>query len=449
MTELTTGYRLPVKDIFIEAINLPITHFKSLFRIAVPLLVYIATVTVLILAWSLISGKSLTFSGSEHSWIFLPFISLAIVGAVLLLSAIVSSYRLFLLGETCLAARNMGFWNGTEFSFLWRFFLLALGALAVSILIMVITVVGIKILPLPFEDYANIKLSILSGSFTYVKFNDGESSNVQAIASIVASLPIFYAAARWSLTLPAATVSDCRGQTFARVWALSSGNALRVMLVAGIFPFLASYLLKSITATGVPFSGLINSAIGVFAGIVMIGFISLCYKYLAQNVVLNGDSHGGITRLEILAFAATMVLLLALVVYSGDRDKVASSESSDISISFNSSSGGDKKSAKTSLSFLGESAVEISCSESESGICYTLVQFSNCNSDAGGAGGLCSTIKEHQALAVGGKTEISIEDRSISFCVQAEPFDDGNRCDPGKTKISSRSLISSKDGSSP
>lgn len=421
MKENQTEYRLPLKKIILETVNLPIVHFRSLLRIGLPLIIC-GLALQFFPGWNLAldAGNlndlklTVTFAGAAM------FILLALF-LIFLLSAVVSCHRLFTIGEDSLNSKRFGFWNGTELSFIWRAILLALATIAISALIICLVIALLMLTPFPIENYSNLKINV-SSAYLFAKFVTAPSSYWWHALSVLISLPALYVGARWTLSFPAAAVSDQRGKRFSYAWALSDCNSWRVVLLAGVCPILVGYLLKSFEPSDLPFAKLIYGAAWLTFGTVQIGFSSLCYRYLSQNVVLSETETGRRTAQRKLYKAPLLVLLAVIGV-------IAATAIYDVKTTKKHNTASSKGTHKVSVDFSDDEKVYLVCKASLSGTCY--VGLADPDSDLPHSLSdteLCDSFKEYYTLAVGEKKEYPKSRKRFKYRSSSKPLVDVETC---------------------
>lgn len=243
--------KLPVIDIFLEALSLPYKHYRMLLKVALPV----------ITVWLAIFALNLVFTGPNKGSVQTALIiTSAIAFAISLVMTTIGCHRIFLLGDSPINSESLFHWTGNEFKYIGWWLLITLCTILIAIPCMFILT--------PFIS------SIVENSF------DSPAIIVALISLIY--IPIFYVASRWSLLLPSAAISK-HGKNLLWSWELSSGNGWRLAVLIGFLPFTTDLLFELLPAHNSIALSLLEGFLWLVVYIIEVGALSLSYKFLCDH----------------------------------------------------------------------------------------------------------------------------------------------------------------------
>jgi len=238
--------KLPVNDIFLEAINLPSKHYKMLLKVGLPLII-INALSIIQFYYS---------KSPEGEFSINPFSFILLIGfAISLVMAIIGCHRIFLLGEEVVENTSLFHWTGNEIKYIGWWILIGFCAMVVMI---------------PFTMLTPLMVSATNNSYVWI-----------ALPTLM-TIPVLYLFSRWSLLLPSSAVG-IHGKSLSWAWGLSSNNAWRLTLLVGLLPVLGDSIFSLFPAQGSLFIDLIKGALWLVIGVIEIGLLSLSYKFLVDN----------------------------------------------------------------------------------------------------------------------------------------------------------------------
>jgi hypothetical protein len=240
-------YKLPVSDIFYEAIFLPRKHFINLMRFGMPLF--------LVSLLSVIYFRS--YSESD-----IPVIGMIVFTLLYLLTivmAIIGCHRTFLLQPEEVIDTKSFRWTGRELRYAGWWFLIGLVVSVISIPFGLLLVQGLNV----FENITENKTTIF-------------------LITSVLNIPLMYLISRWSLILPATAV-DIKNKTLSWAWELSYGNGWRLTLLIGFIPFLTSLVFEFLPVGNSIFYFTLLTISWIMISVIEIGLLSLSYSYLSKS----------------------------------------------------------------------------------------------------------------------------------------------------------------------
>lgn len=259
MVDTVDTYKLPVKNIFIEALQLPGRHMATLIRIGSPFLIVVLASTIVnhFFQYDSVENSSLNFIGF--------IIISAIIFVVTLVMAIVGCHRTFLMDHKDVAETKAIRWGGRETRFIGWTIVIGLCAALIAIPLMMVL--------RPF----------------FLTLHNSSSENFFFLRSIriLIGLPTYYFISRWSLLLPA-TATDNR-YNFSWSWYLSKGNGIRLTVLVGLLPFATELLFELMPTYDSLLYSLFTEAAWLVIAVIEIGVLSLSYQYLSQNIVQQSD----------------------------------------------------------------------------------------------------------------------------------------------------------------
>lgn len=244
-------YKLPVIELFVNALKLPVIHFRELIRFG---LLFI--ILDLIYVYAAYYEASWPNSGG---WALLIFCCYGVYLFTLVL-AVVRCHRIFLMDEVDVKKTSVYSWTYRETRFItwWVYNIICISILALPLLF---------VMPVIVEGF------ITPASPLYVYL----------FVSIILWSPFAYVLARWTLILPA-TAIDKVNLSFAWAWDLSMGNGLRLTMLIGILPMLTNLIFQLVRSDSLLYAYLVNS-IWLIVCVIEIGLLSLSYAYLKKNEV--------------------------------------------------------------------------------------------------------------------------------------------------------------------
>lgn len=248
--------QLPVRDIFLAALKLPLQHYRKLTLLGIPVLIMGAINTALLPA-------KFNFDGTWFE-IFTPIILMILMGVTLLI-AIVGCHRTFLMKEDEANENTSLYWSGNEIGYLGCWIRIMLYLILIMIPFMFIFVPLVTV-------------------FGTENFGD---SYITIIVMSLINIPFYYLISRWSLMLPAVATDNRRGPSWS--WKLSKGNAWRLTLLVGLFPFIKDLVFALIPVTDSLAFNLIDGFLWLVVGIVEVGLLSLSYEFLMNNRVPDSE----------------------------------------------------------------------------------------------------------------------------------------------------------------
>lgn len=241
-------FKLPVIEIFLEAVYLPIKHFRVLLKFGMPLIITSAVIVIYLYIFNDVDGPT-----KDTSIVTSIFSILSIATIVM---AVVGCHRTFLMSSEDVKDTKIIRWTGREMRFIGWWIIIAIGT---------------SIIAIPF---ALVLIPFIS------KFSENEYL-LYLLFGLV-NLPIFYFLARWSLVLPA-TAIDKRNRSLFWAWGLSKDNGLRLLVLIGVIPFLADLIFNLLMPA---YNSLIYSffvgMLWLVIGVIEIGLLSLSYAYLSK-----------------------------------------------------------------------------------------------------------------------------------------------------------------------
>ena len=243
---------LPIGSIFSAALKLPLQHTRKLVFLGLPLL-------GMLMLFDYFLPETLNFDIGASELILQA--SIGVLTCLSLVIAIVGCHRLFLLENN----QKPLFWSGNEFSYLTWWILMTI----YLILIM-----------LPFV----FLLIPLTG------FLDPFDSRLMEVVIVVFNIPLYYLVSRWSLLLPA-VATDKRGVNISWSWRLSKGNAWRLTLLIGLFPFTKEMIFAFVPETESLLFSFADNLLWLIIGVVEVGLLSLSYEFLIKNQQQEPETH--------------------------------------------------------------------------------------------------------------------------------------------------------------
>lgn len=250
MNNKTNNYKLPIKEIFFDAISLPMRHFKSILKFGSPL--------IIVFILSVIIAISLGNVSAMKPYATFTSLLLSLIVVASLVMAIVGLHRTFLMNENDIRQTRLIRWSGREMRFVGWWALIGLCALL--IIMPFFLILGTKF------------IDLVSGS-----------GNFLPIVLVAMNIPIVYLVSRWSLVLPA-TAIDIRNRTLIWSWGLSKGNGWRLTFLIGVLPLLVDVLFKYVPKLDSIFFYFVVIFVWFVVAIIEIGLLSLSYKYLSENI---------------------------------------------------------------------------------------------------------------------------------------------------------------------
>ena len=245
------SHKLPVISTFLEAISLPYKHYRMLLKVGLPLIISSGSLTVL--------GRFFSDAGTTVPSITLGLF-IGIIFCISLVMAIVGCHRIFLIGPCVVEDEKLFNWTGNEVKYAgwWILISICVGLIAIPFSIVVMPFIG------------SLKGTLI------------EKGAIFFLLIGLVNAPIYYFAARWSLVLPSSAIGR-HGNSLTWSWRLSEGNGWRLTLLVGIFPFIINTLFTLLPEYESVFYALFCGAVGLVAGVVEIGLLSLSYAFLAQE----------------------------------------------------------------------------------------------------------------------------------------------------------------------
>ena len=243
---------LPIGSIFSAALKLPLQHTRKLVFLGLPLL-------GMLMLFDYFMPETLNFDSGT-----LALIQQACIGVLTCLSlviAVVGCHRLFLLENN----QKPLFWSGNEFSYLIWWILMTI----YMVLIM-----------LPFA----LLLIPLTG------FLESSYSGLIEVVIVVLNIPLYYLISRWSLLLPAVATGK-RDVNIPWSWRLSKGNAWRLTLLIGLFPFTKEMVFAFVPETESLLFSFADNLLWLVIGVVEVGLLSLSYEFLIKNQQPEPETH--------------------------------------------------------------------------------------------------------------------------------------------------------------
>ena len=249
-TELNT--KLPVLDIFLEAIYLPIKHFRVLLKFGSPLIILSGLFFIYL---SIFSGDN---ESNEYSSIIKILFNILTIASILM--AVVGCHRTFLMSPEDVNNTRAIRWTGREMRFLGWW-------VAIGVITCIIAI-----------PFAMVEMPIIRNLLEY----EAKYKFYFYLILILVNLPIYYFIARWSLILPAAAI-DKRNLSLFWAWDLSKDNGLRLLVLIGLIPLLAELIFNLFipNSASLIFTYFINLLWFVIS-VMEIGLLSLSYAYLSK-----------------------------------------------------------------------------------------------------------------------------------------------------------------------
>jgi hypothetical protein len=242
--------KLPVLDIFQEALNLPAKHFSQLLKVGFPL---IALVAIFVVYQRLIQVEP---SGTQFPLsMFLFGIGLVLT----LVMAIVGCHRIFLMDSKVTESASVFNWTGNEVKYIGWWIVIGLAALVVA---------------LPF-------LLVIVPWFSSQADEAGLSKLFLTIVLVFFNVCVGYFVSRWSLVLPSCAI-DKHGHSINWSWKLSRGNGWRLTILIAGFPVLVDTVFELLPAIDSIVYYLLLTIFWLAFGIVQIGLLSLSYAFLSD-----------------------------------------------------------------------------------------------------------------------------------------------------------------------
>lgn len=237
--------RLPVGKVLLGAVLLP-WHRRSQFArtLAVPFLFQVLLVLVWQIAWSTMESFS--------SWL------MAAVSYALYVLIAVRCHRLMLLEESA-SVWHLPKWTLRESRFI--VYLIGLWALHLAVTWSALYLIALPIGFIP---------------------RGGPPDKVLSYLPVVASLIAYYPMSRLSLSLPAIAVDKFGG--FRKSWDQSRGNGLRLAIVVGALPAIASYVSRAPDLLGQNlFLDVLQQILVYVFVVVEVTALSLSYREIRQE----------------------------------------------------------------------------------------------------------------------------------------------------------------------
>ena len=254
--------KLPVVATFKEALLLPLKHFRSVLIVGFPIILVSAVYEILSYFWFIDGNRP-----DQPSSAYFVFMSVsALVYTVAYAVGIVGCHRLFLMDDTAETNVRLFNWTGNEIKFTGWWLVLGVVMLLASIPLMFVFFVmigGVKV----FAGFG-LAAPVLGRLFM---------------------LPILYVMARCSLVLPSAAIG-IHGKSISWSWKLSAGNGLRLAVLVSLVPLVLNTLFSLLPSEGLLWL-LLGWLVSLVLGVIQIALLSLSYKFLVENVVVEEDEN--------------------------------------------------------------------------------------------------------------------------------------------------------------
>lgn len=244
-------HKLPVGDIFIAALALPFQHYKKLLILGIPIFIMGFLCVVYF-------PSDFTLGDSTVSIALVALLS--VLTLVSLLIAIVGCHRLFLMKDDEVKASPPMLWSGNEMHYLGWWLLMS---------------VFIFVIMIPFVLAIVPFMTVIEQAY----LGEGLLADISINIFII---PLYYLISRWSLVLPA-VATDKRGLDLSWAWKLSKGNAWRLTLLIGFFPFIKDIAFSLIPATESVLFNLVDGFLWLVVGVIEVGLLSLSYEFLIKH----------------------------------------------------------------------------------------------------------------------------------------------------------------------
>jgi hypothetical protein len=254
-------HQLPVRNIFLAALALPLQHYRKLILLGIPILITGALYTIL-----MPTNVSFDSRGLDIATVVL----LMVLMGISLLIAIVGCHRIFLMKDDDNSKLTSLYWSGNEILyFSWWIRMM---------LYLLLILLPLAFLVIPF-------MTALGED----SIGDGP---IFVILMTLINVPIYYLISRWSLVLPA-VATDNRKKNISWAWQISKGNAWRLTLLIGLFPFTKDLVFTLIPVTDSLVFNLVDGFLWLLVGIIEVGLLSLSYEFLNnnENHELENDSN--------------------------------------------------------------------------------------------------------------------------------------------------------------
>lgn len=243
--------------IFLEVISLSKKHFKALIKVTLPL--------VIVYTISIFRVRIPSDENGEPLFTLLNVSVFLVIWALFIIifpMAVVGVHRIFLLKT--IESKKLGLfnWTGNEFEYGSRW-----GAIALASSFMAFLYLELSVYPI---------FSLLIDNSTV-----DEGNFLTTISTLLAEVLMFYWIARWSLILPSSAIG-LHEVDFQWAWQISKGNSWRLMILVSVIPFLLNHLLSLRSEYDSMVYSFLFGVIGLVAGVVQIGILSLSYAHLVQ-----------------------------------------------------------------------------------------------------------------------------------------------------------------------
>ena len=245
-------HKLPIIEIFLSSLTLPVKHFRNLMRFG---FFFIILNSIYVYAsyykstWPTSGGWALLISALHVVYLF----------AIVLV--VVRCHRLFLMDKADVKKTSVYSWTYRETRFIvWW----------------IVNTICISIIALP--------LLLVMPVFTHSFFSFNVPQFVFHFVSILLWTPFAYILARWTLILPA-TAIDKVNLSFGWAWHISMGNGLRLTILIGILPIFTNSFFQFLPGSESLLYTFMVNTVWLIVCVIEIGLLSLSYANLKENEV--------------------------------------------------------------------------------------------------------------------------------------------------------------------